>query len=63
MAEIAGLFLGLFGINGLFSACIESFDIAVSGKNFSDDYEQLCALVGRFFQFLEVSTLVSLDAK
>ncbi|KAH6688812.1 prion-inhibition and propagation-domain-containing protein [Leptodontidium sp. MPI-SDFR-AT-0119] len=44
MAEIAGLILGAIGISGLFSACIESFDIVVSGKHFSDDYEQLCAL-------------------
>jgi hypothetical protein len=50
MAEVAGLVLGVIGISGLFSACMESFDIVVSGKNFSDDFEQLCALVSRSFQ-------------
>ena len=49
MAEVAGLILGVIGVSGLFSACIESFDIVVSGKNFSDDFEQLCALVSCLF--------------
>jgi hypothetical protein len=47
MAEAAGLVLGVLGVAGLFSTCIECFDIVVAGKNFSEDYEQLCALVGQ----------------
>ncbi|KAH9223333.1 prion-inhibition and propagation, helo domain-containing protein, partial [Leptodontidium sp. 2 PMI_412] len=39
-----GLVLGVIGVSGLYSACIEGFDIVVSGRHFSDDYEQLCAL-------------------
>ena len=49
MAEVAGLVLGVIAISGLFSACIESFDVVISGKNFSNDYEQLCALVSCSF--------------
>lgn len=45
MAEAAGLVLGILGVAGLFSTCIECFDIVVAGKNFSEDYEQLFALV------------------
>lgn len=47
--EVAGLVLGVIGVSGLFSACIESFDIVVSAKHFSDDYEQLCALISCLF--------------
>lgn len=43
--EVAGLAIGVVGVAALFSTCIESFDIVVTGKNFSEDYEQLCALV------------------
>ncbi|KAL3426372.1 ubiquitin-conjugating enzyme E2-16 kDa [Phlyctema vagabunda] len=42
--EVAGLALGAAGIAGIFSTCMECFDIFVAGKNFSDDYEQICAL-------------------
>lgn len=59
MAEIAGLILGTIGISGLFSACIESFDIVVSGKHFSDDYEQLCALVSLSFHAFKEDRLSS----
>jgi hypothetical protein len=43
--EVAGLALGAVGVAGLFTTCIECFDVVVAGKNFSEDYEQLCALV------------------
>lgn len=45
MAEAAGLVLGVVGVSSLFSACIGAFDVVVAGKNFSENYEQLCALV------------------
>lgn len=45
MAEPAGLALGVIGVAGLFSACIECFDIVVAGREFSEDYEQLLTLV------------------
>jgi hypothetical protein len=47
MAEAVGLVLSVLGIAGLFSTCIECFDIVVAGKDFSEDYEQLCALVSQ----------------
>jgi hypothetical protein len=47
MAEAVGLALGVVSVAGLFSTCIECFDIVVAGKDFSEDYEQLCALVSR----------------
>lgn len=46
---IAGLALGAVSVAALFTTCIECFDIVVAGKNFSEDYEQLCALVGVAF--------------
>lgn len=45
--EIAGLTLSAVGVAALFTTCIECFDIVVAGKDFSEDYEQLCALVRR----------------
>jgi hypothetical protein len=45
---IAGLALSAVSVAALFTTCIECFDIVVAGKNFSEDYEQLCALVRRF---------------
>jgi hypothetical protein len=42
---IAGLALGAVSVAALFTTCIECFDIIVAGKNFSEDYEQLCTLV------------------
>ncbi|KAH8798110.1 prion-inhibition and propagation-domain-containing protein [Hyaloscypha sp. PMI_1271] len=41
---IAGLALSAISVAALFTTCIECFDIIVAGKNFSEDYEQLCAL-------------------
>ncbi|KAN0101979.1 Prion-inhibition and propagation domain containing protein [Hyaloscypha variabilis] len=41
---IAGLALSAISVAALFTTCIECFDIVVAGKNFSEDYEQLCAL-------------------
>jgi len=45
MAEAAGLVLGAVGVVGLFTTCIECFDIVIKGKNFSEEFEQMCALV------------------
>jgi len=42
---IASLALSAISVAALFTTCIECFDIVVAGKNFSEDYEQLCALV------------------
>lgn len=58
--EVAGLALGVAGVAGLFSTCIESFDIVVAGKNFSEDYEQLCALVSFSVGFQVASYLICL---
>jgi len=44
---IAGLALGAVSVAALFTTCIQCFDIVVAGKNLSEDYEQLCALVRR----------------
>ncbi|KUJ14769.1 uncharacterized protein LY89DRAFT_122019 [Mollisia scopiformis] len=41
---IAGLALSAVSVAALFTTCIECFDIVVAGKNFSEDYEQLCTL-------------------
>ncbi|CZR57558.1 related to ubiquitin conjugating enzyme ubc1 [Phialocephala subalpina] len=41
---IAGLALSAVSVAALFTTCIQCFDIVVAGKNFSEDYEQLCAL-------------------
>lgn len=45
---IAGLALGAISVAGLFTTCIQCFDIVIVGKNFSEDYEQLCTLVSAF---------------
>ena len=42
---IAGLALSAVSVAALFTTCIECFDVVVAGKKFSEDYEQLCALV------------------
>ncbi|KAF8866227.1 hypothetical protein BDZ45DRAFT_735513 [Acephala macrosclerotiorum] len=42
---IAGLALSAVSVAALFTTCIQCFDIVVAGKNFSEDYEQLCALL------------------
>lgn len=46
MAEVAGLALAVVGVTALFSTCVEAFDIVVSAKECSRDYEELFALVG-----------------
>lgn len=45
MAEAAGLALGALGIAGLFTTCIESFDIIVRAKDFGEDFDLLCTQV------------------
>ncbi|KAK7971455.1 hypothetical protein PG989_016471 [Apiospora arundinis] len=42
MAEAAGLALGVLGIAGLFTSCIENFDIVVRAKDFGEDFDLLC---------------------
>jgi hypothetical protein len=42
---VAGLALGAASVAALFTTCIQCFDIVIAGKNFSEDYEQLFALV------------------
>jgi hypothetical protein len=42
---VAGLALSTVSVAALFTTCIQCFDIIVAGKNFSEDYEQLCTLV------------------
>ncbi|KAI0386466.1 prion-inhibition and propagation-domain-containing protein [Hypomontagnella monticulosa] len=42
MAEIAGLALGVLGIAGLFTSCIENFNIVVRAREFSEEFELLC---------------------
>ncbi|OTB09425.1 hypothetical protein M426DRAFT_6697 [Hypoxylon sp. CI-4A] len=42
MAEIAGLALGVLGIAGLFTSCIENFDIVIRAREFSEEFELLC---------------------
>jgi hypothetical protein len=50
---IAGLALSAISVAALFTTCIECFDIVVAGKNFSEDYEQLCALVSGLLSFVQ----------
>ena len=45
MAEVAGLAIGVLGITGLFTACIENFDIVVRARNFSEDFDLSCTQV------------------
>ena len=45
MAEAAGLALGVIGVTALFSTCVEAFDIVVSARECSQEYEELSALV------------------
>ncbi|KAK8092805.1 ubiquitin-conjugating enzyme e2-16kda [Apiospora kogelbergensis] len=45
MAEVAGLALGVLGIAGLFTSCIENFDIVMRAKDFGVDFDLLCTLV------------------
>jgi len=43
---IAGLALSAISVAALFTTCIECFDIVVAARDFSEDYELLCAQVG-----------------
>ncbi|KAI1453328.1 prion-inhibition and propagation-domain-containing protein [Annulohypoxylon moriforme] len=43
--EAAGLAVGVLGIAGLFTACIENFNIVVRAREFSEEFEQLCTLL------------------
>ena len=49
---IAGLALSAVSVAALFTTCIQCFDIVIAGKNFSEDYEQLCTLVSAFHTYL-----------
>ncbi|KAK6839221.1 P-loop containing nucleoside triphosphate hydrolase [Apiospora arundinis] len=40
--EVAGLALGVLGIAGLFTSCIENFDIIVRAKDFGEDFDLMC---------------------
>ncbi|KAH8886438.1 hypothetical protein GQ53DRAFT_658173, partial [Thozetella sp. PMI_491] len=42
MAEPVGIVLGVLGISGLFTACIENFDIVVRARNFGEEFDLLC---------------------
>jgi hypothetical protein len=44
MAEAVGLTLGVLGVAALFSTCVEAFDVVVSAKECSKEYEELSAL-------------------
>ncbi|KAI1089862.1 prion-inhibition and propagation-domain-containing protein [Rostrohypoxylon terebratum] len=43
--EAAGLAIGVLGIAGLFTACIENFNIVVRAREFSEEFEHLCTLL------------------
>jgi len=45
MAEAAGLVFGVLGVSGLFTACIENFDIVVKARAFGEEFDLLCTLV------------------
>lgn len=51
MAEVAGLALGVLGIAGLFTSCIENFDIIVRAKDFGEDFYLLCTQVIELLSF------------
>jgi hypothetical protein len=65
MAEVAGFVLGAVGVLGLFSTCIECFDIVDAGKNYTKELEQLSALVssltGLFALILTSTTQLALE--
>ncbi|KAJ3528123.1 hypothetical protein NM208_g10356 [Fusarium decemcellulare] len=44
--EAAGLVLGALGISGLFTACIQNFDIVVNSRNFGHEFDLLCTQLG-----------------
>lgn len=43
--SLAGLALSAISVAALLMTRIEYFEIVIAGKNFSEDFEQLCALV------------------
>ncbi|KAI0894642.1 prion-inhibition and propagation-domain-containing protein [Annulohypoxylon nitens] len=43
--EVAGIAIGVLGIAGLFTACIENFNIVVRAREFSEEFEHLCTLL------------------
>lgn len=47
MAEVAGLALGVLGIAGLFTSCIENFDIIVRAKDFGEEFDHQCTKVSQ----------------
>ncbi|KAK1759699.1 hypothetical protein QBC47DRAFT_357538 [Echria macrotheca] len=57
--EVAGLVLGTLGIAGLFKSCIENFDIVVRAKDFSEEFDLLCAKQIRLVIWGETLGLVS----
>ncbi|KAL2670080.1 hypothetical protein Neosp_014961 [[Neocosmospora] mangrovei] len=40
--EATGLVLGALGISGLFTACIQNFDIVVKSRHFGQEFDLLC---------------------
>ncbi|KAK8024571.1 ubiquitin-conjugating enzyme E2-16 kDa [Apiospora rasikravindrae] len=42
MAEVAGLALGVLGIAGLFTSCMENFDIIVRARDFGEEFDLMC---------------------
>lgn len=55
MAEPGVLALGAVGVAALFSICIKCFDIVVSARDFSDEYELLCTELWCFLSFGSLS--------
>lgn len=56
MAEAAGLAIGVLGIAGLFTSCIENFNIIVRAREFSEEFELLCTQVRNFsFELKSIS--------
>lgn len=51
--EVAGLALGVLGIAGLFTSCIENFDIVVRAKDFGEDFDLLCTQVSWSLSILD----------
>lgn len=49
--EVAGIAIGVLGIAGLFTACIENFNIVVRAREFSEEFEHLCTLACTCFSF------------
>ena len=45
MADPVGVALGAVGLIGLFTSCIQGFDIIVQAKEFSEEFDLLCTQV------------------